>query len=104
MRCGHCRGVMVQSRHEVLDQRDHLTIRTWRCGRCGDLMEELRIAPANGRGDARRIQYDVRPWSIVPRSMRTPTETEAEETAACGPPRGSQRRGRTHSSTKGGIV
>jgi len=60
MHCEYCGGFMAQYSHELLDHIDQLSIRAWRCCGCGRLMEEIRICPSHGQGEARRIQYAVR--------------------------------------------
>ena len=67
MRCERCGGVMAQQRHELWDHIKDLSIRAWRCRGCGDLIEEVRTSASHGEGEARRIQYAVRAWNIVPR-------------------------------------
>ncbi|WP_447977531.1 hypothetical protein [Candidatus Nitrospira bockiana] len=58
MRCQRCRGAMLQTCDVVLDEAERLTMRAWRCHRCGEVAEELSSHPL--RGERRRMVYAVR--------------------------------------------
>ena len=61
MRCVTCRRMMVGDGYELLDEGDYLSVRAWRCERCGDVTEEVRVWE---RGEAKRVVYAVRSWSV----------------------------------------
>jgi hypothetical protein len=52
---------MVRGRsYNLPDDGGVLNVSAWRCGECGNLVEEILTCPESGRGEARRIVYAVR--------------------------------------------
>ena len=63
MRCSICRKMMIEKQsHDFLDDGPPMTLKAWRCGSCGNMMEEIQILSRGGKKLSRRFRYVVRPW------------------------------------------
>lgn len=71
MRCPACRGPMrADPACESFDEHMILTVTEWRCGGCGEVVEEVAADPMGEGHAARRLRYVVREWQPPARKRR----------------------------------
>ena len=75
MRSPACRGLMTADPPcESFDEHLILIVTDWRCGGCGEVVEEI-AADLMGEGHpSRRLCYVVREWQPPTRGRRSPAQ------------------------------
>lgn len=62
MLCSKCYVTMTEERtYDFSADVEQFLVKSWRCGRCEGMIEEIVTSPSQGRAP-KRMCYAVRPW------------------------------------------